>query len=196
MFGCGLSLASEIGYCLSAILGRLGSPAGPFGCPRQPEGEDIVDFWRRRLPLVVCMEGKPKGRSIRAIREVAKRLAQRERTITDSQVLYRYEALCKLAAKAHPRHLEFITYDDAKAVLAMLTDEQSPIPPRLIVTVLEKRAAIVSKGGNLKLYIDILNPWTPVGGGLDPAKSRTALGRRRYGWTCSSASWSSRPSCA
>ena len=76
--------------------------------------------------------GKAKGRSIRAMGEVAHRLLAKDENSVDGAVLRRYEQNCRLVAKLHSRSIDAVSCDECKSILAVLTTEQVEVPDAVV----------------------------------------------------------------
>lgn len=78
-------------------------------------GEDEATYWARRLPLNIIFVGKSKGRTIYALAKAIEGFSKSEGMMNDANLLRKYEAKCKLAAKFRQQSLPTLDYSEARA---------------------------------------------------------------------------------
>lgn len=124
-----------------------------------PEGEDVVSFWMRKLPISRMHQGTMKGRSLRPLSDQAARLSSNEETASEGVLLRQLEGRLRLAAHLRGKHLDRLTFDDAKSIIQMVCKEGGPMTNTIITAYVEKRAVIMTKSGNLSGLVNMATPF-------------------------------------
>lgn len=144
-------------------------PFRPFceGGDDPDSGEDILSYWKRRLPLARLMVKKTKGRSLRVLTELIPSLAKEDATKDDSNILKKYEGKCRLTFQLHPKRIGSMTFGECQAVLCMLAEEGVEIPSAIYSELVQKRAAALVQAGNFAELVHAVDPWRSSSN-LDP----------------------------
>lgn len=135
------------------------SPLPPLSLQTNLRGEDIVSYWKRKMPLGAAFVGRPKGRTIRALATVALRLGSTDEGVTESNMLKAYEGKCRLAAKLHPKIIDGIGFDDIKSILTMLSSENVQPTVELLTKAIEKRSSLMIRAADFPGLVSVLTPF-------------------------------------
>lgn len=132
-------------------------------------GEDIVSYWKRRLPLDAMYTGKSRGRTLRAMTQMVTSMAAADHSKDDSNLLKKYEGKCRLAAKLSDKALPSLTYDETKSILVMIQNEGYTLPVDILRQVIDKRAATFIVDNNYAELFETVNAFA-TSAELDPLK--------------------------
>lgn len=118
--------------------------------------------WRRRLPLGEVLAGRPKGRTIKALREQVSRLSSKPQTRDDANRLRCYLDSVLLAQQLRPEKVGGLPEPEVQIILSNLEPLKVAFPLEVKLGLVDRRAADFSQRSDFAQLLDVLKPWAPA----------------------------------
>lgn len=122
---------------------------------------DVVQKWRKRLPIRCCMEKKPRGRTIKALRLHVSKLMQDDETKGEGQRLKSYLNIVVCADSLRSKVMHRMLDHELKAAVSLVVESGATLPPDILNALLERRINTAVKSGDTKALLDIVFPFGP-----------------------------------
>lgn len=126
-----------------------------------PEGEtDIVEIWKRRLPLLRVMTGTGKGRTTKPLREQIDRYLEKPETMSDGQRLKQYCCAVMCAQQLRTKKLVKLPENELEAAIKMVMKEGFLQFPTVIQSaIVEHASASFRQRMDITRFLKCAKPW-------------------------------------
>lgn len=136
-------------------------PKAPITPPRL-RGEDWLDYWRRRLPVMALLIGKGKGRSVRGLGERATALEKCEETLSEAILLRKCEGVCRMIAKLHHRNIDSVPYPEMRSIMRVFVAEGGVLTHKApLLKYIDKHFMSLAKSADWPAMWRQQSCWTP-----------------------------------
>lgn len=133
-----------------------------------PPGMDVVAFWQNRLPLMEVMQGAPKGRTIKALRDKVSRLAGKAETRDTANRLRIYADAVSLAGQLRKDRVMTLPADELRTIVQTMLSYKIEFALDVKVSLLDHRVAELTKRVDVKGLLEVTCPWPAEGASFDP----------------------------
>lgn len=144
---------------------------------------DPVLIWKRRMPLIQVLTGRPKGRTIAALKKEVRKLKAEDETLDDSNRLAEYlrQAIC--VDQIRPKNLVRLPPRELQEIVGQVVKADVQLPPIVMKTILEYRITTCLRENSHAELIEVAFPWPTTQGPVvfDALKPTVAT----IGWTLS-----------
>ena len=119
-----------------------------------------LEYWQRKLPVRDVLVGKPKGRSIKGLRDRVDKLHSRSSTRSEGAALQEY---LKAVTIAHEMRggagVQGVSQEVLESKIAMLDHYIKVYPAELAQHLLERRRHVFKAEQSWEQYVRVLLPW-------------------------------------
>lgn len=156
---------------------------GSCNLDANPGLADPLVSWQRRLPLKAVLTGKPKGRTIKALKMMVQKLLGNDSTQSDGFRLKAYMGKVIFADQLRPPGLAKLPAMELRTIVAALAEDVS-FTPEINTALLEHKLASLLKDGTPAEVVDCAFPWPALGAEVrfDPLSPQLSC----IGWSTNS----------